>query len=217
MKKLIENALKKLTGKSCKSTDHEAASDPQATTTGEVSVSATEEQAKQGAAPYVKATKEQVNIPHVRVTKGQVEAYLEGCYPEGTVRDFEYDEHEDKGDVITVMVHCRNLENHRNPRGFMKALTDHNPGMFHDVTLGGWDLEQYDYWEETWVDFKGESGAGFHVSCYKIHRGFDIRMSTGKHGGALFVTEQSLKELEAVFDAFMYVDSLTPTQGDSDS
>ena len=42
-------------------------------------------------------------------------------------------------------------------------------------------------------------------------------MYTGKHGGALFVTEQSLKELEAVFDAFMYVDSLTPTQGVSDS
>lgn len=158
-----------------------------------------------------------VTVSPIRFTGEQVEAHLEGRYPEGTVRDFEYDEHEDEGDVVTVMVHCRNLENHRNPRGFMKALADRNPGMFHDVTLGGWDLEQYDYWEETWVDFRGESGAGFHVSCYKIHRGFDIRMSTGKHGGALFVTEQSLKELEAVFDAFMYVDSLTPTQGDSDS
>lgn len=158
-----------------------------------------------------------VAMSPVRFTGEQVEAYLEERYPEGTVRDFEYHVHEDKGDVITVMAHCRNLENHPNPRGFMKALTDHNPGMFHDVTLGGWDLEQYDYWEETWVDFRGESGAGFHVSCYKIHRGFDIRMSTGKYGGALFVTEQSLKELEAVFDAFMYVDSLTPTQGVSDS
>lgn len=158
-----------------------------------------------------------VTVSPIRFTGEQVEAHLEGRYPEGTVRDFEYHEHEDKGDVITVMVHCRNLENHPNPLGFMKALADRNPGMFHDVTLDGWDLEQYDYWEETWVDFKGESGAGFHVSCYKIHRGFDICMSTGEHGDATFVTEQSLKELEAVFDAFMYVDSLEPSQGKSGS
>ncbi len=158
-----------------------------------------------------------VTVSPIRFTGEQVEAYLEERYPEATVRDFEYHEHEDKGDVITVMVHCRNLENHRNPRGFMKALADRNHGMFHDVTLDGWDLEQYDYWEETWVTFRGESGTGFHVSCYKIHRGFDISMYTGKHGGALFVTEQSLAELEAVFDAFMYVDSLTPAQGVSDS
>lgn len=160
---------------------------------------------------------EVTTAPYVQVTGEQVETYLEERYPEGTVRDFEYDEYEDKGDIVTVMVHCRNLKNHPNPLGFMRALTDHNPGMFHDVTLGGWDLEQFDYWEETWVDFRGESGAGFHVSCYKIHRGFDICMSTGAHGGATFVTEQNLKELEAVFDAFMYIDSLKPSQGDSDS
>lgn len=194
MKKLIENVQKLLTGKGGKNIDDGVVIESQAAT----------------APPVATATS-------VRVTERQAEAYLTERYPEGTVRDFEYDEHEDKGDIVTVMVHCRNLENHPNPRGFMRALIDRNPGMFHDVTLGGWDLEQYDYWEETWVDFKGESGAGFHVSCYKIHRGFDIRMSTGAHGGATFVTEQNLKELEAVIEAFMYVDSLTPTQGVSDS
>lgn len=37
-------------------------------------------------------------------------------------------------------------------------------------------------------------------------------MSVGKHGGATFITEQSLKELEAVIEAFLYVDSAPPTQ-----
>lgn len=184
MKKLIENALKRLTTKDKKAEDT--------------------------VAPHAQVTEEQV-----QVTGEQVEAYLAERYPEGAVHDFEYDEYEGKGDVITVMARCRNLNNHRNPLGFMEALTARNPGMFHDVTLDGWDLEQFDYWEETWVTFKGESGAGFHVSCYKIHRGFDIRMSTGEHGGAMFVTEQSLKELEAVIEAFMYVDSLTPEQPNS--
>lgn len=148
---------------------------------------------------------------HVQVTAEQAEAYLTERYPEGTVRDFEHHENEGEGDSLTVSAHCRNLKNHRDPSAFMKALTDRSPEIFHDVTHDGWDIEQFNDWEETWVTFKGESGAGFHVSCYKFHRGnFEIRMSAGKHGGAIFVTEQNLKELEAVIEAFLYVDSTPP-------
>lgn len=158
---------------------------------------------------------ETATASRVQVTGAQAEAYLTERHPEGAVRDFEYHEHEDKGDSITVSAHCRNLKNHRDPSAFMKALTDRSPEMFHDVTHDGWDIEQFNDWEETWVTFKGESGAGFHVSCYKFHRGnFEIHMSTGKYGGATFVTEQSLKELEAVIDAFMHVDSASPAQDD---
>lgn len=153
---------------------------------------------------------------HIQITEEQAEAYLTERYPEGAVRDFEYAEHEDMRDSFTVSVHCRNLHNHRDPSAFMKALTDRSPEMFHDVTHDGWDIEQFNDWEETWVTFRGESGAGFHVSCYKFHRGnFEIHMSTGKHGGATFVTEQNLKELEAVIEAFRYVDSTPPIRKDA--
>lgn len=155
---------------------------------------------------------------HVQVTAEQAEAYLTERYPEGAVRDFEYHEHEDKGDSLTVSAHCHNLKNHRDPSAFMKALTDRSPKMFQDVTLNAWDEEESEGWEEMWVTFKGESGADFHVSCYKFHRGnFEIRMSAGKHGGATFVTEQNLKELEAIIEAFMHVDSVSPTQDDQDN
>lgn len=146
---------------------------------------------------------------HVQITAEQAEAYLTERYPEGTVRDFEH--HENEGDSLTVSAHCRNLKNHRDPASFMKALTARSPKMFQDVTLNAWDEEESVGWEEMWVTFKGESGAGFHVSCYKFHRGnFEIRMSAGKHGGATFVTEQNLKELEAVIEAFLYIDSVPP-------
>ena len=152
---------------------------------------------------------------HVQVTAEQAEAYLTERYPEGTVRDFERHENEGEGDSLTVSAHCRNLKNHRDPASFMKALTDRSPEMFHDVTHDGWDIEQFNDWEETWVTFKGESGAGFHVSCYKFHRGnFEIHVSTGMHGGATFVTEQNLKELEAVIEAFLYIDSVPPIRKD---
>lgn len=155
---------------------------------------------------------------HVQVTAEQAEAYLTERYPEGAVRDFEYHEHEDKGDSLTVSAHCHNLKNHRDPSAFMKALTDRSPKMFQDVTLNAWDEEESEGWEEMWVTFKGESGADFHVSCYKFHRGnFEIHMSTGKHGGATFITEQNLKELEAIIEAFMHVDSVSPTQDDQDN
>ena len=97
----------------------------------------------------------------------------------------------------------------------MKALAARSPEMFQDVTLNAWDEEESVGWEEMWVTFRGESGADFHVSCYKFHRGnFEIDMSAGKHGGATFVTEQNLKELEAVIEAFLYVDSIPPTRKD---
>lgn len=153
---------------------------------------------------------------HIQVTGAQAEAYLTERYPEGAVRDFEYHEHEDSGDSLTVSAHCHNLKNHRDPSAFMKALTDRSPKMFQDVTLNAWDEEESEGWEEMWVTFKGESGADFHVSCYKFHRGnFEIHMSTGKHGGATFITEQSLKELEAVIEAFLYIDSTPPIRKDA--
>lgn len=152
---------------------------------------------------------------HVQFTAEQTEVYLTERYPEGAVRDFEYAEHKDMRDSFTVSVHCRNLKNHRDPTSFMKALTDRNPEMFQGVTLNAWDEEESEGWEEMWVTFRGESGARFHVSCYKFHRGnFEIRMSAGKHGGATFVTEQNLKELEAVIEAFLYVDSVPPIRKD---
>ena len=155
---------------------------------------------------------------HVQVTAEQAEAYLTERYPEGAVRDFEYAEHEDMRDSFTVSVHCRNLHNHRDPASFMKALAARSPEIFQDVTLNAWDLEESVGWEEMWVTFRGESGADFHVSCHKFHRGnFEIRMSAGKHGGATFVTEQNLKELEAIIEAFMHVDSVSPTQDDQDN
>lgn len=152
---------------------------------------------------------------HIQITEEQAEAYLTERYPEGAVRDFEYAEHEDKRDSFTVSVHCRNLKNHRDPAVFMKTLTARSPKMFQNVTLNAWDEEESVGWEEMWVTFRGESGAGFHVSCYKFHRGnFEISMSVGKHGGATFVTAQSLKELEAVIEAFLYVDSVPPIRKD---
>ncbi len=152
---------------------------------------------------------------HIQITEAQAEAYLTERYPEGAVRDFEYQEHEDEGVGITVSAHCCNLKNHRDPASFMKALTARSPKMFQDVTLNAWDEEESVGWEEMWVTFRGESGAGFHVSCYKFHRGnFEIHMSTGKHGGATFVTEQNLKELEAVIEAFLYIDSVPPIRKD---
>lgn len=152
---------------------------------------------------------------HIQITEEQAEAYLTERYPEGAVRDFEYAEHEDMRVSFTVSVHCRNLHNHRDPAGFMKALSDRNPEMFQNVTLNAWDEEESVGWEEMWVTFRGESGADFHVSCYKFHRGnFEIDMSAGKHGGATFVTEQNLKELEAVIEAFLYVDSVPPIRKD---
>lgn len=153
---------------------------------------------------------------HIQITEAQAEAYLTERYPEGAVRDFEYHEHEDRGDSLTVSAHCHNLKNHRDPASFMKALTARSPKMFQDVTLNAWDEEESVGWEEMWVTFRGESGAGFHVSCYKFHRGnFEICMSTGKHGGATFVTEQNLKELEAVIEAFLYIDSVPPIRKDA--
>lgn len=149
--------------------------------------------------------------PCIQVTKEQVEVYLTERYPDGIVRDFKYHEYEDKGDSITVSAHCRSLKNHRDPSVFMKTLTDRNPEIFQDVTLNAWDLEESVGWEEMWVTFRGESGVGFHVSCYKFHRGnFEIRMSTSKYGGSTLVTEQTLKELEAVIEAFLYIDSVPP-------
>lgn len=152
---------------------------------------------------------------HIQITEEQAEAYLTERYPEGAVRDFEYAEHEDMRDSFTVSVHCRNLHNHRDPAGFMKALAARCPEMFQNVTLNAWDEEESVGWEEMWVTFRGESGADFHVSCYKFHRGnFEIDMSAGKHGGATFVTEQNLKELEAVIEAFLYIDSIPPIRKD---
>lgn len=160
---------------------------------------------------YKKSEEDAKAVPHVQFTAEQAEVYLTERYPEGVVRDFEYQEHEDKGDSITVSAHCRNLNNHRDPSVFMKTLTARSPEMFQDVTLNAWDEEESEGWEEMWVTFKGESGARFHVSCYKFHRGnFEIHMSTGKHGGVTLVTEQNLKELEAVIEAFLYVDSVPP-------
>ena len=40
-------------------------------------------------------------------------------------------------------------------------------------------------------------------------------MSAGNHGGATFITEQSLKELEAVIEAFLYIDSTPPIRKDA--
>lgn len=153
---------------------------------------------------------------HIQITEEQAEAYLTERYPEGAVRDFEYAEHEDMRDSFTVSVHCRNLHNHRDPAGFMKALAARSPEMFQNVTLNAWDEEESVGWEEMWVTFRGESGADFHVSCYKFHRGnFEIDMSAGNHGGATFITEQSLKELEAVIEAFLYIDSTPPIRKDA--
>lgn len=164
---------------------------------------------------YKKSEEEAKAVPHVQFTAEQAEVYLTERYPEGAVRDFEYQEHEDKGDSLTVSVHCRNLKNHRDPSVFMKALSARSPEMFQDVTLNAWDEEESEGWEEMWVTFRGESGADFHVSCYKFHRGnFEIHMSTGKHGGATFVTEQNLKELKAVIETFLYVDSVPPIRKD---
>lgn len=153
---------------------------------------------------------------HVQVTAEQAEAYLTERYPEGAVRDFEHHEHEDEGDSITVAAHCHNLKNHRDPTSFMKTLTARSPKMFQEVTLNAWDEEESVGWKEMWVTFRGESGADFYVSCYKFHRGnFEIDMSAGNHGGATFITEQSLKELEAVIEAFLYIDSTLPIRKDA--
>lgn len=108
---------------------------------------------------HKKSEEEAKAVPHVQFTAEQAEVYLTERYPEGAVRDFEYQEHEDKGDSITVSVHCHNLKNHRDPTSFMKALTDRNPEMFQNVTLNAWDEEESVGWEEIWVTFKGESGA----------------------------------------------------------
>lgn len=163
-----------------------------------------------------KSEEEAKAASHIQFTAEQAEVYLAKCYPEGVVRDFEYAKHEDGGDRLMVSAHCRNLKNHRDPTGFMKALTDRSPGMSQNVALNAWDEEESVGWEEMWVTFRGESGAGFHVSCYKFHRGnFEICMSTGKHGGATFVTEQNLKELEAVIEAFLYIDSVPPIRKDA--
>lgn len=162
-----------------------------------------------------KSEEEAKAASHVQFTAEQAEVYLTERYPEGVVRDFEYQEHREDGDSITVSAHCHNLNNHRDPTSFMKALSDRNPEMFQNVTLNAWDEEESVGWEEMWVTFRGESGADFHVSCYKFHRGnFEIRMSTGKHGGTTFVTERNLKELEAVIEAFLYIDSIPPTRKD---
>lgn len=163
-----------------------------------------------------KSEEEAKAASHVQFTAEQAEVYLTERYPEGVVRDFEYAEHEDMRDSFTVSVHCRNLHNHRDPAGFMKALSDRNPEMFQNVTLNAWDEEESVGWEEMWVTFRGESGADFYVSCYKFHRGnFEIDMSAGNHGGATFITEQSLKELEAVIEAFLYIDSTPPIRKDA--
>lgn len=207
MKKLIENALRKLTGKSCKSTDCETASDPQAGTVFPVAT-----------------------VPSVRVTEGQAEAYIIERWGElqdgGFVNEFKYRKDEDYehegesgGDLIAIELHCLNWENHCKQSAFIGALIDRTPGMFHDIILHTPDESLYHPdnpiggWEDTWVTFRGESGAGFKVDCYKIRRGhFDIVMVAGAHGGDTFITEQNFKELVSVVEAFEHVESLSPEE-----
>lgn len=169
-------------------------------------------------------------VPHVQVTEGQAEAYIIGRWgglrDGGFVNEFKYRKDEDYehegergGDLIAVELHCLNWENHCKQSAFIGALTSRNPGMFHDIILHTPDESLYHPdnpiggWEDTWVTFRGESGAGFQVDCYKIRRGhFDIVMVAGAHGGDTFITEQNFKELVSVVEAFEHVESLSPEE-----
>jgi hypothetical protein len=173
---------------------------------------------------------EAVTVPSVRVGKEQTKAYIIGRWgglrDGGFVNEFKYRKDEDYehegergGDLIAVELHCLNWENHCKQSAFIGALTSRNPGMFHDIILHTPDesLHHPDNpiggWEDTWVTFRGKSGAGFHVDCYKIRRGhFDIVMVAGKYDGDTFITEQNFKELVAVIEAFEHVESLTPEE-----
>ena len=170
---------------------------------------------------------EKVTAPPVRVSEEQAKAYITGRWgglrDGGFVNEFKYRKDEDYehegergGDLIAVELHCLNWENHCKQSAFIGALTSRNPGMFHDIILHTPDESLYHPenpiggWEDTWVTFRGESGTGFQVDCYKIRRGhFDIVMVAGAHGGDTFITEQNFKELVAVVEAFEHIDSLS--------
>lgn len=173
---------------------------------------------------------EMVTAPPVRVSEEQAEAYITGRWrglrDGGFVNEFKYRKDEDYehegergGDLIVVELHCLNWQNHCKQSAFIGALTTSNPGMFCDIVLHTPDESLYHPenpiggWEDTWVTFRGESGAGFQVDCYKIRRGhFDIVMVAGGHCGDTFITEQNFKELVAVVEAFEHVESLSPEE-----
>lgn len=172
---------------------------------------------------------EMVTAPPIRVSEEQAEAYITERWRglrDGFVNEFKYRKDEDYehegergGDLIAVELHCLNWENHCRQSAFIGALIDRNPGVFRDIVLHTPDesLHHPDNpiggWEDTWVTFRGKSGAGFHVDCYKIRRGhFDIVMVAGAHGGDTFITEQNFKELVAVIEAFEHVESLSPEE-----
>lgn len=173
---------------------------------------------------------EKVTAPPVRVSAEQAKAYITGRWgglrDGGFVNEFKYRkdeeyEHEGErgGDLIAVELHCLNWQNHCKQSAFIGALTTSNPGMFCDIILHAPDESLYHPenpiggWEDTWVTFRGESGAGFQVDCYKIRRGhFDIVMVAGAHGGDTFITEQNFKELVSVVEAFEHVESLSPEE-----
>lgn len=170
---------------------------------------------------------EAVTVPSVRVGKEQTEAYIIGRWgglrDGGFVNEFKYRKDEDYehegergGDLIAVELHCLNWQNHCKQSAFIGALTTSNPGMFCDIVLHTPDESLYHPenpiggWEDTWVTFRGESGAGFQVDCYKIRRvHFDIVMVAGEHCGDTFITGQNFKELVAVVEAFEHVESLS--------
>lgn len=173
---------------------------------------------------------EMIAAPPVRVSEAQAEAYITGRWgvlrDGGFVNEFRYRKDEDYehegergGDLIAVELHCLNWQNHCKQSAFIGALTTSNPGMFCDIVLHTPDESLYHPenpiggWEDTWVTFRGESGAGFQVDCYKIRRGhFDIVMVAGAHDGDMFITEQNFKELVAVVEAFEHVESLSPEE-----
>lgn len=173
---------------------------------------------------------EAVTVPSVRVSEEQTKAYIIGRWgglrDGGFVNEFKYRKDEDYehegergGDLIAVELHCLNWQNHCKQSAFIGALTTSNPGMFCDIVLHTPDESLYHPenpiggWEDTWVTFRGESGAGFQVGCYKIRRGhFDIVMVAGEHCGDTFITEQNFKELVAVVEAFEHVESLSPEE-----
>lgn len=173
---------------------------------------------------------EMIAAPPVRVSEAQAEAYITGRWgvlrDGGFVNEFRYRKDEDYehegergGDLIAVELHCLNWENPCKQSAFIGALTSRNPGMFHDIILHTPDESLYHPenpiggWEDTWVTFRGESGAGFQVDYYKIRRGhFDIVMVAGEHCGDTFITEQNFKELVAVVEAFEHVESLSPEE-----
>lgn len=179
----------------------------------------TEERAKIEAEKQEKARlhEESAKLSGIPVTQEDIDAYLKSRWSQGDHLVYDLSHRGDKGeeDTVSVWVHCDPAKRFEKVE-FTEALVGNNPGLFHDVFID--DENGYWGWDDTLIKFTGSSGTNFTVSCYKIRRGdFYIYMHAGLHAGDAPITADNLKELEAVIEAFRYLNSLSPKQSDGET